>query len=188
MSEFDSNRSGIIGITLDDDDELVGVLHTDGNCEVMLVTAMGQAIRFKEDEVRPMGRQARGVIGVRLEDGDSVVAVDRVRPDTDLLVITERGYGKRTPVAEYRRTGRGGKGIRTLNVTHKNGKIAGARVVREDEEVMAVSANGIMIRVAVKDISRQGRSTQGVTVMKLDSGDSVGAVAQVAGKDDEGEE
>ena len=188
LSEFDSNRSGIIGITLDDDDELVGVLHTDGNCEVMLVTAMGQAIRFKEDEVRPMGRQARGVIGVRLEDGDSVVAVDRVRPDTDLLVITERGYGKRTPVAEYRRTGRGGKGIRTLNVTHKNGKIAGARVVREDEEVMAVSANGIMIRVAVKDISRQGRSTQGVTVMKLDSGDSVGAVAQVAGKDDEGEE
>lgn len=185
LPEFDSSRSGIIGITLEEGDELVGVLHTEGDCEVVLVTAQGQAIRFKEDEVRAMGRQARGVMGIRLEPGDAVVAVDGIRPDTDVLVISEKGYGKRTPVEEYRLTGRGGKGIRTLNVTDKNGLIVGARVVREDEELMAVSANGIMIRVAVKDISRQGRSTQGVTVMRLDEGDSVRAVAQLASKEED---
>jgi len=184
LTEYDSSRSGIIGISLDEGDELVGALMTDGSEEILLVTALGQAIRFSEDDVRPMGRQARGVRGITLEPGDAVVSIDAVRDDTDLLVISEHGYGKRTPLDEYRKTGRGGKGIRTLRITEKNGKIVGARVVRRDEELMVISAQGVMIRVAVGDISQQGRSAQGVTVMKLQEGDTVQAVAQLAGKDD----
>lgn len=185
LSEYDSSRSGIIGITLDDDDELIGVLMTEGDEELLMVTAKGQAIRFAETEVRSMGRQARGVRGIKLDSDDHVVGIDAVRAETDLLVISEHGFGKRTALSEYRVTGRGGKGVRTLNVTSKNGPIVGARVVREDEELMAISTHGVMIRMAVKDISKQGRSSQGVTLMRLDEGDSVVAVAQLAGKEDE---
>lgn len=185
LAEYDSARAGIIGISLEEGDELIDVRLTDGNEEIMLVTAMGQAIRFHESEVRPMGRQAQGVRGIRLESGDFVVAIDTVRDDTDVLVISANGYGKRTPIKEYRITGRGGKGVRTLNVTAKNGPIVGARIVREDEELMAISAQGVMIRMAVADISRQGRSSQGVTVMRLGDGDSVQAIAELAGKEED---
>lgn len=189
LSEYDSPRHGLIGINLDEDDELVGVRLTDGSEHILLVTAQGQAIRFPEDTVRGMGRATRGVIGVRLEEGDSVVAMDVVRPGAELLVVTELGYGKRTDLDEYRVTNRGGKGIRTLHVTDRNGEIVSASVVRDGEEIMLISAEGIMIRMKVDDISRQGRATQGVRLMRLDDADRVVALAHVRSKDeDDGDE
>lgn len=183
LSEYDSPRHGLIGINLEDDDELVGVRLTDGSEHILLVTAQGQAIRFPEDTVRGMGRATRGVIGVRLDDDDYVVGMDVVRPGAELLVVSERGYGKRTRLDEYRVTNRGGKGIRTLQVIERNGPIVAASVVRDGEEVMLISAEGIMIRVKVSDISRQGRSTQGVRVMRLDDNDKVVAMAHVKVRD-----
>ena len=185
LSEFDSPRTGLIGITLGEGDEVVNACLTDGNQEVILVTRRGQAIRFREEETRPMGRIARGVHGVALEDGDLVVAMDVVRPDGDLLVTSELGFGKRTPLSEYRITGRGGKGIRTLNVAEKNGEIVGAVVVGEQDEVMIISSSGVMIRIAVADVPEQGRSTMGVRLMKLDEGQKVVTLALIAARDDE---
>jgi DNA gyrase subunit A len=185
LSEFDSPRTGLIGITLGEGDEVVNACLTDGNQEVILVTRRGQAIRFREEETRPMGRMARGVHGVALEDGDLVVAMDVVRPDGDLLVTSELGFGKRTPLSEYRITGRGGKGIRTLNVAEKNGEIVGAVVVGEQDEVMIISSSGVMIRIAVADVPEQGRSTMGVRLMKLDEGQKVVTLALIAARDDE---
>lgn len=188
LAEFDSPRAGLIGITLDDNDELIGVLMTDGQQEILMVTDQGQAIRFKEEDVRSMGRQARGVRGISLGKNDRVVAVDVVRPNNDLLVITESGYGKRTPLTEYRITGRGGKGIRTLRLTERNGPIVGAKVVRPDEELMVISLAGVMIRIPVSEISIQGRSSQGVRLMRMQENDTVQAIAQVAAKAVEDEE
>lgn len=185
LSEFDSPRTGLIGITLDEGDEVVNVSLTDGEEQVILVTKRGQAIRFHEQETRPMGRMARGVRGISLDEGDLVVDMDVVRPDADLLVVSERGFGKRTPLSEYRVTSRGGKGIRTLNVTGKNGPIVGARVVTEPDEVMIISSNGVMIRLPVADIPRQGRSTLGVRMMKLDEGQKVVTLALIAAREDE---
>ncbi|MBO8141797.1 MAG: DNA gyrase subunit A [Firmicutes bacterium] len=186
LSEFDSPRHGLIGIVLDGDDELVGVRLTDGKEHILLVTAQGQAIRFAEDDVRPMGRAARGVRGITLADGDEVVGMDVVRPGADLLVVSRNGFGKLTSLDEYRLTGRGGKGIRTLQITAKNGPIAAVHTVRSGEEVMLISAEGIMIRMRADDISHQGRATQGVRLMRLDEGDYVVAVAPIVAKDDDG--
>lgn len=182
LQEFDSSRAGLIGISLDEGDELVGVLLTREGQEIVMVTARGQAIRFPEETVRAMGRQARGVRGIQLDPEDYVVAIDTVRPDADLMVITQCGYGKRTPLADYRVTNRGGKGIRTLRVTEKLGLIAGGRVVQEDEELMIISRSGVMIRLPVSAISRQGRNAQGVRLMRVDEGDAVRAVAPIAAK------
>src|SRR5690606_15618024 len=184
LSEYDSPRHGLIGINLDEDDELVGVRLTDGSEHVLLVTAQGQAVRFPEDTVRPMGRATRGVIGVRLDGDDHVVAMDVVRPGADLLVVSELGYGKRTRLEEYRVTNRGGKGVRTLQVVSKNGPIVAASVVRDGAEVMLISAEGLMLRMKVDDISRQGRTTQGVRLMRLDEADKVVAIAHVKARDD----
>jgi len=170
---------------LDEDDELVDIFLTDGSKDVVIVTAGGQAIRFNEESVRAMGRAARGVIGIRLDDDDYVVGMDVVRRDGFLLVVTREGFGKRTPLAEYRRTGRGGKGVRTLQITDRNGPIVDILVVREDEEVMAISHAGILIRIPVSGISVQGRATQGVRLMRLDEGDHVRAIAHLAGGKDE---
>ena len=153
----------------------------------MLVTREGQAIRFAEEEVRSMGRTARGVKGITLEENDWVVGLG-VANGADLLVVTENGYGKRTPVTEYRRTARGGKGVKTLNKTEKTGAIADVLLVQESNEVMIISMEGIMIRLRVSDISVQGRNTQGVTLMRLDEGDKVVAVANIVGEEDEGDE
>ncbi len=185
LSEFDSTYSGLIGITLDEDDEMIGVALTDGNQDILLSTRQGQAIRFSERDVRPMGRAARGVRGITLEEGDAVVGMDVVTSDRDLLVVTEKGYGKRTPLEEYRVTGRGGKGIRTINLTDRNGPIVGVKAVHEDDEIMLISHEGIMIRFAVRDVSRLGRATQGVRLMRLAESDRVVALAQIAGKDEE---
>ncbi len=186
LSAFDTNRSGgLICITLTDDDELVGIELTEEDSEVLLVTKNGQAIRFSEDQIRPMGRSAQGVIGIRLDAGDQVVSLVVASDDADLLVVTERGFGKRTALSEYRQTNRAGKGILTLNKTERTGPIVGAQVVREGNEIMILSVDGIMIRMKVSEISRLGRNTQGVTLMRLDDKDRVVAVADIVGKEDE---
>ncbi|WP_407936413.1 DNA gyrase subunit A [Limnochorda pilosa] len=181
LSEFDTPRNGIICITLDEDDDLVDVLLTDGSRELVLVTAHGQAIRFPEEDVRPMGRAARGVRGIRLEPGDRVVSAGEVQAGSELLVVTANGYGKRTALDQYRRTARGGKGIRTLNLTDKTGEVIDARVVRPEEEAMLISSRGVMIRISVGEVSVQGRITQGVRLMRLAEGEQVVAAGTLIG-------
>jgi DNA gyrase subunit A len=172
--------SGIIAIKLNEGDEVIGVRLTDGVQEVILSTAEGQAIRFRESEVRPMGRNAAGVRGIQLDDADAVVAVDVVSPDATLLAVAERGYGKRTTVDEYRLTGRGGKGIITMNVTERVGRVVGVRMVRDDDHLMLITDGGKVIRMPVRDISVIGRNTQGVRLIDLAEGEKVVGVACLA--------
>lgn len=174
-----SRRDGLLAINLDEDDDLVGVLRTEGNNEVMLVTRQGKAIRFGEGEVRPMGRAARGVRGIALDDDDMVVGLVKVRDDAELVIVSSRGFGKRTSLEEYRPQGRGGKGIITMNVTDRTGPVAAVDVVKLEDELMLISAEGILIRLGVEDISRQGRNTQGVTLMRLEPSDRVVAMARI---------
>lgn len=174
-----SRRDGLIAIGLEEGDELVGVLRTEGNHEVMLVTRQGKAIRFNEEEVRPMGRTAHGVKGITLTDDDEVIGLVRVKEGAELVVVSAKGFGKRTPLEEYRPQGRGGKGIITMNVTDRTGPVAAVAVVMPEEELMLISAEGILIRLGVEDISRQGRNTQGVTLMRLDPNDRVVAIARI---------
>ena len=186
LGEFGNIRAnGLIALGLDEGDELIGVKLTSGQSDIILVTAEGQAIRFSEEEVRPMGRAARGVIGIKLDRDDVVVGMEVADDTADLLVVTDLGFGKRTPLAEYRVTGRGGKGIRTIKLTRKNGTLVGVKLVKEGNELMIISANGVLIRLPVADVSRLGRDTQGVTLMRMDEGDKVVAVAQVMAKDEE---
>ena len=185
LKEYDTSRStGINAITLKDDDELISVKLTRGTTELIAVTRNGQAIRFDENDVRHMGRTAMGVIGIRLNKKDSVITLDIVEEGADLLVITEKGFGKRTPLSEYRTQGRGGKGVRTVNITKRIGKLAAAKVVDEECEVMSISSEGIIIRMNVKGISSMGRSTQGVILMKLGKDDSVVALAKIVAEDE----
>ena len=186
LAEYDTNRKGgIIAITLDPGDELISARLTDGRREIVLVTALGQAIRFPEEQVRPMGRAAHGVKGIDLEAEDRVVEMEVAKAEADLLVITENGYGKRTPLEEYRRQARGGKGIKTINLTRKNGPIIGARVVAPEDGLMVVTAAGIIIRTKVQDISQMGRGTQGVRIIRLEEGDRVVALAHVVNREEE---
>lgn len=181
-------KTGIQGIILGEGDELIGVELTDGNQEIILGTKSGLAIRFNEKEARAMGRRTRGVRGVRFKGKDAVVAMDNLRDKTELLVVTSLGYGKVSPLSLYRVQGRGGKGIKTFKSTAKNGFIVAVRAVREDDEIMIITKEGIVIRMRLQDISRQGRSTQGVRVIRLDSGDAVTAIAVIpkeAREDDE---
>ena len=185
LAEFSHiRRGGLIALALDPGDELVAVELTDGRGDVLLVTRQGQAIRFPVAEVRTMGRAARGVIGIRLDEGDEVVGMEVADDEAHLLVITDRGFGKRTPIREFRAQGRGGKGIRAISLTARNGQVAGFEVVRPGEEVMLISQGGIVLRVPVDQVSVQGRAAQGVTVMRLEPGDRVSAVATVAQKGD----
>ncbi|MCY0885447.1 MAG: DNA gyrase subunit A, partial [Firmicutes bacterium] len=178
LTEYDSWRGGgIIAIDLDPQDELIGVSRTDGSSEVILGTRDGQVIRFAEEEVRPMGRTARGVTGIRLRGEDEVVSLAAIHDHPQLLIISRRGFGKRTPVDQFRRTARGGMGVQGLRVTAKTGGIAGIAAVSGPEEFMVVSSDGTLIRLAVASVSEQGRSTQGVTLMRLEEGQEVAAVA-----------
>lgn len=182
LKEFASVRpSGLIAIMLEKGDELCWVKLTDGRQEIVLVTERGQAIRFSEADVRPMGRAAAGVMGIDLQQRDRVVAMDVVRPKEDLLVVTEKGFGKRTPLKDYPLQGRYGKGVRTLDGKRldETGKVAAARVVDQGDEVTLISAKGMVIRTPVKAISRQSRATRGVRVMKLKKGDSVASLARI---------
>jgi DNA gyrase subunit A len=158
---------GIIAIKLREDDELVGVRHSTGNEDILLVSRKGQAIRFHETNARPMGRPTSGVQGMRLRAGDEVIAIAIAQDDMELLVVTENGYGKRTRIADYPVKGRGGLGVRTIRLTEARGRLVGAKVVRDGYQVMLISNEGTMIKIPVEDVRRMGRSTQGVIVMRL---------------------
>jgi DNA gyrase subunit A len=175
---------GIIAIKMRDGDELVGVRHSTGEDDLMMVSRKGQAIRFHEQDVRPMGRDASGVQGMRLRAGDEVIAIAIADPDADLLVVTENGYGKRTRVSEYPVKGRGGLGVKTVQLTEAKGQLAGARVVREGYQVMLISTGGTVIRIPADGIKRAGRSTQGVIVMRPREGETVSALAPVVESDE----
>ncbi len=171
---------GIIAIKIRDDDELVAVRRTDGEDDIIMVSRSGQAARFNEDQARPMGRDTGGVRGMNVSRGDNcVLAMDIARDDTELLVVTENGYGKRTPIAEYPVKGRGAMGVKTIQLTEKKGGVAGALIVREHQDLVFISQNGMVQRTGVKGISQQGRPAQGVRVMNLREDDTVSAVALV---------
>ena len=172
LSEFSNMRaSGLIAVTLREDDELIGVALTDGTRELLLGTRQGMSIRFHEDNIRLMGRSAMGVKSMELDPGDEIVSMSVVHEGTQVLTVSENGYGKRTPVEEYRVQSRGGKGIKAMQLTDKTGLLAALMLVREEEDVMMISDDGTIIRTAVADISTQSRSTQGVRMMRL-AGDS----------------
>ncbi|MFN8627601.1 MAG: DNA gyrase subunit A [Candidatus Binatia bacterium] len=185
MAYANPRRSGIIAIGLDADDEVIGVRLTDGHQEVILSTRLGQAIRFKEEEVRPMGRGAGGVRGIGLGDGDSVVGMAVVSPGATLLAVAERGYGKRTEMDEYRIQSRGGKGIITMRVTDKTGPVVGVRMVTDEDDIMLVTDGGKVIRTPVRGISVIGRNTQGVRLIDLAEGEKVVGVARLAEKEED---
>lgn len=176
LKEYDSNRkTGLQGITLKEDDELIGVRLTDGQDNVVLVTRNGMCITFDEKDVRPIGRVSQGVIGIRLDEDDEVIGMESVIAGgkATLLAITENGFGKRTELGEYRVQIRGGKGVITYKITPKTGKLVGVRIATEDDDVMLITDTGTIIRIKVKDISVLGRSTQGVTLMRTNDGGKV---------------
>lgn len=178
-----SRRDGIIALLLDENDELVNVVLTEGDEDAILCTLLGKAIRFSETDVRSMGRVSRGVKGISLREGDQVVSMTVVRDDADLLVVTAQGYGKRTALTEYRSQSRGGVGIINVRVNERNGNVVSALVIKPHEEIMMISAEGVMIRLRAGDMPSIGRVTQGVTMMKLGPGDYVVAVARLAGEE-----
>ena len=176
---------GIIAIGMREDDELVGVRLSHGLDDVLMVSRGGQAIRFRQQDVRAMGRPASGVQGMRLRADDEVIEVDIAKDDADLLVVTENGWGKRTRVSEYPVKGRGGLGVQTAKLVEAKGKLAGARIVRDGYAVMLISDGGTVIRMSVDDVKRSGRATQGVIVMRLREGERVSTLAPVVGSDEE---
>ncbi|MDH5626450.1 MAG: DNA gyrase subunit A, partial [Nitrospira sp.] len=184
LSAYSNPRQGgIIALGLEEGDKLIGVHVTDGQREILLGTKQGLTIRFKEEEVRPMGRTAYGVKGITLEDGNEVIGMETITPDstTAILTVTEGGYGKRTPVTEYRVQGRGGKGIISVKTTERNGPAIGFLQVRDGDEIMLMAAQGKVLRCKVDDIREIGRNTQGVRILDLDGEeDRVVAVARLA--------
>jgi len=189
LDQFSSVRSsGLIAIGLDEDDELAWVRTTSGDDEIILVTEQAKSIRFHEEDARSMGRQAAGVNGIRLAAGDRVMAADVIDAETrefDLLTVSDSGFGKRTQLSEFNRQYRGGQGVTAMKLTAKNGKVAGAYIVNIDQELMLISTAGVVIRMPVKQISRYGRQTQGVSVMRLGSGEKVASLTVLSERGDE---
>ena len=198
LDEYENIRStGIIAINLEDGDSLVDVRITDGNQQIVLSTREGQAIRFKEEEARPMGRATGGVVGMELESTtvkegktvtlieDEIVSMCTAREDETLLTVSELGYGKRTPASDYRLTHRGGKGVITMNVTEKTGKVISVRQVGTDDQVMLITDGGKVIRLPVKGVRITGRNAQGVHMVRLEADERVRAVAPLAEQDDD---
>jgi DNA gyrase subunit A len=180
LSAYSNIRvNGIRAIKLDDDDELINTKLSDGKQIIIIASAGGQACRFKEEEVRPMGRIARGVIGIRLNKDDKVVSMAIVGEEGNLLTITENGFGKRSPIQEYRKTHRGSKGVRTIIVNERNGKVIFVKEVEEDDEMILTSKEGMVVRIPVNSIRVQGRNTMGVRVMRLNEADKVVSVSKV---------
>ena len=189
MSAYDrTRRDGIIAINLRDGDELVNVRRVREGDKVILVSTDGKAIMFPESDVRPMGRDTSGVRGITLKGDAKMLGMEITNGNGDLFVITEKGYGKRTPVAEYPEHKRGGQGVYTITMTDKKGNLAACRVVGPQHELMIVSTDGVVIRVKVKDISKLGRSTQGVKVMSVGDSDSVCALARMRAAKDESDQ
>jgi DNA gyrase subunit A len=183
--EYDSSRrDGLIAINLRDDDELVRVIETSGTDDIFMVGRSGMTIRFSEDEVRAMGRNAGGVRGMKLRAGDEVVSVDVARDDTAILMITESGYGKRTQLDRFNRQGRGGQGVIGIKLTGRKGKVVAAFMVALEDEIVAISSAGVTIRMSARDISSQGRDATGVKVMSLDDGQTVASVALILATED----
>jgi DNA gyrase subunit A len=178
-------KGGIIGITLEKDDALIGVAMTDGKEELLIGTHQGKAIRFSEAKVRDMGRAARGVKGISLAKKDEVIAMVLPHKDTTILTVTELGFAKRTPVEEYRLTSRGGKGVINIKVTKKNGEAVALKTVNDQDELMVITQNGMFLRCAIKDIRSTGRSAQGVRLIKLQDKDRVSCVAPVIAEEEE---
>jgi DNA gyrase subunit A len=185
LAEYDSPRMGLAAINLRDDDELIGVKLTSGQDDLMFVSRKAMAVRFKESEVRPMGRQTSGVTAMKLRGDDKVLAMEVVRGNADLLVVTDAGFGKRTPLEQYTRKGRGIQGVKTAELTEARGFLAGAMVVQDEDDVFLITDSGQVIRTRVNEIRRAGRATQGVRIMRLGANaDRVAAVAPVV-KDEE---
>ncbi|GED55325.1 MULTISPECIES: DNA gyrase subunit A [Brevibacillus] len=180
-------RGGLFAVNLREDDELIAVRLTDGNQEIIMGTRNGMSVRFKESDVRTMGRSATGVKGISLDDDDDVIDMDVIKPNAEVLIVTANGYGKRTPVEEYRIQSRGGKGIKTHNVTERSGHVVGLKVVEPEEDLMIITTSGIIIRTEMKGISVMGRYTQGVKLIRLSENEQVGSVAKVPPSDDDEE-
>jgi DNA gyrase subunit A len=187
LDQYSNPRaSGIIALSIEEGDGLVAARLTDGKRDLLLSTAQGMAIRFSEEDVRPMGRTAYGVRGIALDTGDAVVAADVLEQATSVLTVTENGYGKRTEEAEYRVQGRGGKGIITMKTTDRNGLVVGALQVRDADEIMVITNHGMLIRMQTKGISVIGRNTQGVRLISLESAEEkVVGIARVAAEEEE---
>ncbi len=186
LSAFSNpRRGGINAINIDEGDELIDAVITDGTCDIILGTREGLAIRFPEEKVRSMGRTAYGVRGISLRGKDLVVDMVVIKRDASLLVVTENGYGKRTPIPDYRVTNRGGKGVINVKTNERNGKVVALKEVLEDDELMLITEKGMIIRQPIKSIKEIGRNTQGVRLISLDEGDRVVAVARVVKSEEE---
>jgi DNA gyrase subunit A len=186
LSEFSRPRpSGIIAVSLDEGDYLIGVAITDGTNDIMLFSDAGKAVRFSEQDVRPMGREARGVRGMLLPPGQQVISLvtadDESKP---VLIATENGYGKRTPVAEFTRHGRGAQGMIAIQTSARNGKVVAARLVMPEDEVMLITTGGVLIRTRVAEIREMGRATQGVTLISLGADEKLAGLEKVVETED----
>jgi len=189
LSAYSNIRvNGVRAINLEEGDELIEIKLSDGKQTIMIATANGQACRFNEQEARPMGRVTHGVIGIRLDKGDSVVSMAVVGEEGNLLTITENGFGKRSPISEYRKTHRSSKGVRTIITNERNGQVIYVKEVVDEDEIMLTSKEGMIVRIPVKDIRVQGRSTMGVRIMRLNEGDKVVSVAKIVEKEEDEED
>src|SRR6185503_19713026 len=185
LADFSRPRpSGIIAVTLDEGDYLIGVAITDGKHDVMLFSDEGKAVRFDENDVRPMGRGARGVRGMNLAKGGKVIALLVAEDETQsVLTATENGYGKRTSIVEYTRHLRGGKGMIAILQSERNGKVVAATLVRADDEIMLITDRGVLVRTRVAEIRELGRATQGVTLIALDEGTQLSGLQRIVEND-----
>ena len=186
LSAFYTNRKGgLICITLDEGDELAWCRLTGGQNQLIVATQMGKAIRFDENDVRPLGRSARGVKAIALEEGDQVIGMARVREGATLVTVTEKGLGRRTDLSEYRLQARGGKGITNYKQVEQNGQVCNIKVVDEEDDLILIASNGVIIRISVADISVQSRYAQGVRVMRVPEGERVVTMARTAREEEE---
>ncbi|MFM2406365.1 MAG: hypothetical protein RL223_4245, partial [Pseudomonadota bacterium] len=185
LPDFSNPRkAGIIAVDLDEGDYLIGAALTDGKHDVMLFSDGGKAVRFDEDDVRPMGRQARGVRGMMLEDGQNVIAMLVAEDESQsVLTATENGYGKRTSIVEYTRHGRGTKGMIAIQQSERNGKVVAATLVRAEDEIMLITDKGVLVRTRVAEIREMGRATQGVTLIALDDGAKLSGLQRIVEND-----
>jgi DNA gyrase subunit A len=181
LSEFSNPRkAGIIAVDLDDGDFLIGAALTDGKYDVMLFSDAGKAVRFDENDVRPMGRTARGVRGMNLEDGQQVIALLVAgNEQQSVLTATENGFGKRTPITEYTRHGRGTKGMIAIQTSERNGKVVAATLVDATDEIMMITTGGVLIRTRVSEIREMGRATQGVTLIAVEQGETLSGLQRI---------
>jgi DNA gyrase subunit A len=190
LSEFSNPRkAGIIAVALDEDDYLIGAEITNGENDIVLVSDIGRAVWFDEEDVRPMGRPARGVRGMKLGKGQQVLSLLVADNDQQtVLVATENGFGKRTALADFRHSGRGTQGVMAIKASDRNGKVVAAKLVTDEDEIMLITTGGVLIRTRVSEIRELGRATQGVTLISLDSGEKLAGLEKIVETDDDAEE